>query len=509
MVDRPRLSVSTAGLLLGPVSFALLLGFEPLGLVGRENAAVAVTSWVVLWWVTEAAPIPVTSLLPFVLFPAAGVVDVSTAAAPYADPVVFLLLGGFLLALTVERWNLHHRLSLHVIHKVGTSASMLVLGFMLATAFLSMWISNTATAMMMVPIGAAVIVEVSAVSGRRKPPLSREDIEEPNAVDDVESELVHPVDEDPDALPNTSFGLALMLGIAYGASVGGAATLIGSPPNAVLAGVASDSLGVSIGFLEWMLVGVPLAVVFLAVTWLTLVFVLKPRVDRLPGRDDVVRMQLEELGGMTTGERRALAVFAFVAAAWVLRPFAIEPFFPQVTDAMIAVAGGVLVFLVPVDDTRLLTWEYSSRLPWGVLLLLGAGFSIARAFRETGVDDSIAEAIAALGVTEAAWMVLLVTSTVIVLTNVTSNTATAALFMPIAASVAVAVGLPPLTLMAAAAFAASYAFVLPVATAPNAIVFGTGYMTIPEMAKIGLLLTAPAVLAISAFALYWIPLVWS
>ncbi|WP_290814396.1 SLC13 family permease [Halovivax sp.] len=509
MTNRTRLSRRAVGLVLGPTGFLGILLGAPLGLSPDATAVMACTTWVVVWWVTEAIPIPVTSLLPVVLFPVTGVSTVGGATAPYADPIVFLLLGGFLIALAIERWNLHHRLSLLVLSAVGTRGHALVLGFMAATAFLSMWISNTATAMMMVPIGAAVIVELTAVGGRRTPPLEREDILEPNDPLDVEGELLHRIEEDPDSLPNASFGLALMLGIAYGASIGGAATLIGSPPNAVLAGVAESNLGVEIGFLEWMLVGVPLGAVFLLVTWLLIVAVLRPTVDRQPGRADVVDRQLRELGPMTTGERRVLAVFGLVAAAWVLRPFVIEPVLPTVTDAMIAVAGAVLVFLVPVDGERLLDWEYTSRVPWGVLLLLGAGFSIARGFQASGLDVVVADAIAGFGTLEIAGMVLLIATVVCLLTNVTSNTATASLFMPIALSIGQATGIEPLTLMATAAFAASFAFVLPVATAPNAIVFGSGYMTIPEMAKVGLVITLPAILVISAFAVWWIPLVWS
>ena len=509
MIPTRRLTRQTVGLILGPASFLLLYLGNPFELDPAATAVLAGTAWVVVWWVTEALPIPVTSLLPIVLFPMTGVMSVGNATAPFADPIVFLLLGGFLIALAIERWNLHHRLSLLIISGVGTSGNRLVLGFMGATAVLSMWISNTATAMMMVPIGAAVIVELTSIGGRRKPPIDRDDIVDPNDPLDVDGELLHSVDIDPEELPNTAFGIALMLGIAYGASIGGAATLIGSPPNAVLAGVAASNLGIDIGFLEWMLVGVPLATVFLFVTWGILVALLRPTIERQPDREDVIDEQLAELGSMTTGERRVLAVFGLVAAAWILRPFLLQPAFPMLTDAVIAIAGAVLVFLVPVDGDRLLDWEYTTRVPWGVLLLLGAGFSIARGFQESGLDETVADAIAGLGITELAVMILLIATVVVALTNVTSNTATASLFMPITLSIGIAIGVAPLTLMSTAAFAASFAFVLPVATAPNAIVFGSGYLTIPEMAKVGLAITLPAILAISAFAIWWIPVVWS
>ena len=503
------LTRQTLGLVLGPVGFLLVLVLAPFGLEPAATAVLAGTLWVVVWWVTEAIPIPGTSLLPIVLFPLTGAMGVGETTAPYADPIVFLLLGGFLIALAVERWNLHHRLSLLIIRAVGIGANRLVLGFMAATGFLSMWISNTATAMMMVPIGAAVIAELTTVAGRRRPVLDHDDLEEPNEPDDVIGELVHPIDTDPEDLPNTTFGIALMLGIAFGASIGGAATLIGSPPNAVLAGVAETNLGIEVGFLEWMLVGVPVAVVFLPLAWGILILTLRPEITKRPKRDDVIGEQLRALGSMTTGERRVLAVFGLVAAGWITRPFLIQPYAPMITDAVIAVIGAILMFVVPVGrDERLLDWTYTSRLPWGVLLLLGAGFAIANGFQTSGLDVAIADAIGGLGITELATMVLLVTAVVIVLTNVTSNTATASLFMPIALSVGLAIGVSPLTLMAAVAFAASFAFVLPVATAPNAIVFASGYLTIPTMVRVGVPLTLAAIAVITVATTFWVPIVW-
>lgn len=229
MIDREDFSRTSLGLILGPLSFIAIIVSTPFGLGAEATAVLATTGWVVIWWITDAIPIFVTSLLPVVLFPVTGVMTVGRSTAPYADPIVFLLLGGFLIALAIERWNLHHRLPLLIISTIGTGGRGLVLGFMAATAFLSMWISNTATAMMMVPIGAAVIVELTAVGGRRSPPQHREDLESPNDPDAVAEEILHRLNEDSYDLPNVSFGLALMLGIAYGASIGGAATLIGSP----------------------------------------------------------------------------------------------------------------------------------------------------------------------------------------------------------------------------------------------------------------------------------------
>ena len=497
------------GLVLGPVVFVAILLTEPFALPSEAIVVLASTSWVVIWWISEAIPIPVTSLLPIVLFPSTGVMTASEATMPYADSIVFLLLGGFLLALAIERWNLHHRFSLLIIAALGLGARRLVLGFMVATGFLSMWISNTATAMMMVPIAAGVIVELTVVAGRRVPPLTRRDIEEP--IDDMAltEELVHSIEQDPSELPNTAFGTALMLGIAFSASIGGAGTLIGSPPNAVLAGVAESALDAEIGFLEWMLVGVPVAIVFMAIAWVILIITLRPTIDRQPAKQDLIKEQLAALGSLTTGERRVLLVFTLVVTGWLTRPFLLEPAFPFITDSTIAIAGAILVFLVPVGNVRMLDWSYTTRVPWGVLLLLGAGFSIAKAFQVSGLDRILADAIAGLGVTDLFGLVFIVTVTVILLTNVTSNTATAALFMPIMISLGVAVGLEPLVLMAAVAFSASFAFMLPVATAPNAIVFGTGYLTIPLMVRVGAWLTLAAIVVITLATTFWVPLVWS
>ena len=494
-------SRSDVGRPLGPVVFlGLLYAGGGLGLAPDAVAALACTAWIVVWWVTEAVPIPVTSLLPVALFPTTGVLDAGETTTAYGDPIVFLLLGGFLLALAVERTGLHERISLLVISRVGVSAPGLLLGFMVATALLSMWISNTATAMLMVPIAVAVISQTYTVT-------------EGPQVDVAEGvgDIVHDTNEDPADLPATRFGIALMLGIAYAASVGGVGTLIGSPPNAVLAGVAESQLGVDVGFLEWMQFGFPIAVVGTLAVWATLLVVVRPTVDVVPGREAVAAHKLAALGPASTGERRVAGLFGLVALGWLTRPFLIAPYVPAVTDATIAIAGGIAAFLVPVNARRrefLLDWEYALRLPWGVLLLLGAGFALARAFQRTGLDRRTADLITGAGTTELVGLVVLLAVTVVVLTNVTSNTATASVFTPIAVAVATSIGAPPLTLMATVALAASFAFVLPVATAPNAIVFGSGYLTIPEMAKVGAAVSVVGTAVIVVGVVWWLPVVW-
>ncbi|MFW5950155.1 MAG: SLC13 family permease [archaeon] len=506
MVTRSRLSDLVTrrqiGLVLGPALFTGSYLFSPFDIPSSANAALASTLWIAAWWVTEAIPIPATSLLPIVLFPLTGVVDATGATAPYADPVVFLLLGGFLLALGIERWNLHKRIALTVVSLVGVRADRILLGFMMATAFLSMWISNSATAMLMVPIGTAVIVSVGTVDEHDRE--LTEGYEEDNPL--VGSRT------DPDDRPLTGFGLALMLGIAYSASIGGAATLIGSPPNAVFAGVAASRLNVQISFLDWLVFAGPLSIVLLSVTWVSLVKLLRPEIPLDRGAEAVIQTQRDELGDVSRGERRVLIVFTLVAAGWLLRPFVLQPLFPAITDTIVAIVGGVLLFVVPVDfETRtfLLDWSDATRLPWGVLLLLGAGFSLANGFRESGLDTVIARGLAGITGVPVVVLLLVIATVVVFLTEVTSNTATATVFMPIMISLGVTLGESPLLLMATAALAASMAFMLPVATPPNAVVFGSGYVTIPQMSRIGLWLNLLGIVAVVLLTYLWLPIAFA
>ncbi|GGL37944.1 sodium-dependent dicarboxylate transporter SdcS [Halarchaeum grantii] len=485
----------TLGLFAGPLCFALLYATNPVEVSADASAVLAVTGWIVVWWVTEAIPIPATSLLPLALFPVVGAAPIGTVSTSYADPVVFLLLGGFCIALAVERWDLHRRVSLAVVTAVGVGSARLLLGFMLAAAVLSMWISNTAAAMLMVPIAASVISQLQSPS--------------PEA--SVEGGIVPGIEADPDSLPQTAFGRALMLGIAYACAIGGIATVIGSPPNAVLVGVAESALGVEIGFLDWMLAGVPLAAVMLVATWLLLLRLERPELDLGPADVAAVEGQLGELGAMSRGERRVLGVFCLVAAGWLLRPFVLADAAPLLTDAGIAVVGGVLTFVVPVDLSKrqfLLAWEDTTRVPWGVLLLLGAGFAIASAFQRSGLDHVVAGALAGLGGLDLLALVFLVGIVVLALTNVTSNTATATLFMPVMLSLGPSLGVSPVTLMTTAAFAASFAFVLPVGTPPNAVVFASGYLTIPQMARTGVWVSLVGAIALALTVAFWLPVVW-
>ncbi len=463
----PPRAAARLGLLLGPLVFvAMLLLPPPAGIAPEAWRVAATATLMALWWVTEAVPIPVTGLLPLALFPLLGVASMGETAAPYADPLIFLFLGGFLVALGLERWNLHRRIALGVVGLVGVRPASLVGGFMLATAFLSMWVSNTAAAVMMLPIGLSVIA------------LLRQDGE---------------------AAARDGFAPALLLGIAYGASIGGMATLIGTPPNALLAAFMRRTYGVEIGFAQWMAIGLPLAATMLLGAWLILTrlaFAL-PR-QAIAGSAALIRGEIAGLGPLATPELRVGLVFAGAALLWVLRP-ALEGVLPAgVNDTVIAVAAGVLLFIIPAGGkagrgVRLMDWPTATRLPWGVLLLFGGGLSLAAAIGSSGLAAWIGAGFAGLGHWPLLLVVLLVTAGIVFLTELTSNTATAAAFLPLMASVAPALAADPFLLTIPVALGASCAFMLPVATPPNAIVFGSGRLTVAQMARAGFLLNLAAI----------------
>lgn len=457
-------------MLLGPALFlAMLLLPPPAGLTGEGWRTAAVGVLMAVWWITEAIPIPATSLLPLVLFPVLGVAGIDAAAAPYANPVIFLFLGGFLVAQAMQRWGLHRRLALSVILAVGTQPLRLIAGFMLASAFLSMWVSNTATAVMMLPIGLSVIQLVERGRGTG----GGGEIERAEALD-------HP-----------NFAISLMLGIAYACSIGGLGTLIGTPPNALLAGFMAETYGVEIGFGQWMLLGVPLVAVGLPATWWVLTRWAYPvRLREVPGGRGAIRAELDALGRPSRGEWTVGVVFALTAVAWVARPF-VEPWAPGLSDAGIAIAAAVALFALPVDrraGVHALDWESAKRLPWDVLLLFGGGLSLAGAISRSGLAQWIGAALSGLDALPLLAVVVVTVTVILFLTELTSNTATAAAFLPVVAALAVGVGENPLLLAVPAALAASCAFMLPVATPPNAIVYGSSFVTIPQMVRAGLYL---------------------
>lgn len=478
------------GFFLGPIAFVLaMLAPTPAGLDPSGQAVAAVTAWVAIWWISEAIPIPATSLLPIVLFPTTGAIPLDETTAPYADPLIFLFMGGFFLAMAMQRWGLHRRIALRTIRLVGSEPSRIILGFMLATAFLSMWVSNSATVMMMVPIALAVVYQTAEMIDRSGPDI-----------DTREGEF--------------TFGVALMLCIAYGASVGGVATLIGTPPNIIFAGVVGELYGQDVSFAFWMRYGVPISVIGLAIVYVYVTkLVLSPGFDELPGGTEVIDERLEQLGSISRQETLVLVVFVGMATAWISREFVLEAFVPGIDDTVIAIAGALVLFLTPTttDDGRrtfLLDWTSGVEIPWGVILLFGGGLSIAAGFQESGLAAWLGERLVALEGVSLVLILLVVVAMTVFLTEITSNTATAAMLMPVLGALAVAIGVHPYALMVAAVTAASFAFMLPVATPPNAIVFGSGYISIPQMAKVGVGLNLIGILLITLLALFWLPIAW-
>jgi sodium-dependent dicarboxylate transporter 2/3/5 len=447
------------GLFLGP---ALLLVFvvtpapESLGPAGWLTAGLALL--MATWWISESVPIPATALLPLALFPIAGVGTIGEAASPYAEPVIFLFMGGFLIALAMQRWQLHRRIALRIIARVGTGPAAIVGGFMIAAAILSMWVSNTATALMMLPVALSVIDLADATA---------------------------------DGIVKSNFAIALVLGIAYGCNIGGMATIVGTPPNALLVGFVAAEYGHTISFVNWMAVGLPLALVGLPIAFVVLTRVTCPlRIRTLPGAAETVAGELRGLGPISREEKRVGAVFVLTALAWITRPLLFS-FIPSLSDAGIAMIGGLALFVIPSNlrtGTFLMDWRTARRLPWGTLILFGGGLSLAGAFTRTGLSQWIGESMGGMSGLPMLLILLVVIAVVVFLTELTSNTATTATFLPVIAAMALGIGENPLLLAIPAVLGASCAFMLPVATPPNAIVYGSGRVTVPQMARAGVIL---------------------
>ncbi len=473
------------GLILGPILFLLILLFlKPEGLSPEGVAVLASTVWIAIWWVTEAIPIPATSLLPIILFPLTNAVTTSVVTGAYADNNIYLFMGGFMLALALEKWNLHKRIALTIISVVGTSPNALIGGFMIATAFLSMWVSNTATAMMMLPIATAVIFKMNESLKETKDPRIAE-----------------------------NFSKALLLGVGYAASIGGLATLIGTPPNLIFATYAKEIFGVEISFAKWMLFGLPLSLVILIFCWFYLTKIaFRVNVKNIPGGLEVIREEKKALGKAGLEEKIVLTIFVATALLWVLRSFIFgegKLFELALDDTIIAILAAIVLFIIPARDGKaLLGWEDAVKLPWGILLLFGGGLAIAKGFTETGLATWLGTQLEVLKGAPMILVVLAVTTLVIFLTEFTSNTATATMMFPIMGALAAAIDVHPYTLCIAAGIAASCAFMFPVATPPNAVVFSSGYIKMMDMAKAGLWLNIVCIFIITGFLYFLLGSIW-
>ncbi len=469
------------GLLLGPLVFLLILFFfNPEGLSENANAVLAATAWIAIWWVSEAIPIEVTSLLPLILFPLFGALNLKETGAAYGHKFIFLFIGGFILAIAIEKWQLHKRIALHIIRIMGTSLMNIMLGFMLSTALLSMWISNTATTIMMLPIGMAVIDQMNGKTSLHA---------------------------------STQFGKVLMLSIAYSASIGGMATLIGTPPNLILAGVVQELYGIEISFAQWISFGLPISILLLFICWIYLSrFAFSLKGLELPSGKEIIDKQIKELGKMSREEKLVLIVFLFTAISWICRSFLLKKIIPNIDDTIIALIAASLLFIIPSQKKKgeaLLSWKDAVKLPWGILLLFGGGIALAIGFESSGLAAWLGNQLTALEGAPIFILVLIIIAAVNFLTEITSNIATTAILLPILAALAVIVDVHPFLLLGAATVAASCAFMLPVATAPNALVFGSGYLKISDMLKSGIWLNVLSIVLLTLMAYFLLPLIWN
>lgn len=475
--------IKRLALVLGPLFFVLILSFfHPEGLSKAANAVLASTVWIATWWVFEVVPIAVTAMLPIILFPLTGAMPLSTTTAAFGHKYVFLYIGGFTLAIAIEKWNLHKRIALNVINLIGTSVKNIILGFMAATAFLSMWISNTATAVMMLPIGMAIITQLK------------------DNPDTIENE-------------NTIFGKALMLAIAYSASIGGVATLIGTPPNLIFAGILEEQYHIEMTFSKWIIFGLPIAIILLIICWLYLTKIaFRFKQNEFPGGKTEIKRQLNALGNISYEEKVVLIIFVSTAFLWITRSFLLKDLIPGIDDTIIAMISATVLFLIPSKDktsSTIIDWKSAVKLPWGILLLFGGGLAIAEGFKVSGLANWIGLQTTLIEHLSLFILLLVLVAAVNFLTEITSNLATTAMLLPIIAPIALAIDVHPFTLMVGITVAASCAFMLPVATPPNAIVFGSGYLKIPDMVRSGIWLNIISIILIAVTTYFLLPLLWT
>ncbi len=454
----------------------MILSSPPEGLSKEGWYTAAIAILMAVWWATEVIPIPVTALLPLVLFPVFNISGISAAATPYANPMIFLFMGGFILAIGMLEWNLHRRIALNIIVVIGSKPRSIILGFIISTAVISMWVSNAAATMMMLPIALSVIDLIKS--------------KENNEIDSKQYNY---------------FAVALMLAIAFAANVGGLGTVIGTPTNALMIGFVAESYNVEISFMQWMLIGIPVVVLGLPLIFYSLTYITFPiRFKTLPGGKEYIVSELHKLGKFTKGEILVAIVFGFTAFLWMVRPL-IEKWIPGLSDAGIAIFGAVLLFLVPMDFKAgkfLLSWKAASKLPWDILILFGGGLTLAGAIQRTGLAEWMGGYFSGLNFLPFVLVIFIVTAVVILFTNLASNSATAAAFLPVMGSVAIGMGEDPMQLAIPVAVAASCVFMLPVGTPPNAIVYGSGVFTIPQMVKAGIWLNVMFTLLITLLTRY-------
>lgn len=469
------------GLFLGPILFIIvqLLPFDIIS--NKADTVIASALWMVCWWITEAVSISVTALLPLLLFPIFKVMPIADVGANYGSPIVFLFFGGFVLALALEKVNLHRRIALNIIKKTGTTPNKVILGFMIATAFLSMWISNTACAVFMLPIALSVI---------------------------------HLLIDDADGFTKNdqNFAISVMLGIAFSANAGGIATVIGTPPNSILIGLLENQYDIEISFFKWMLIGLPFSIVLIAIIYFVLVKWMFPNKGlKFNASEEIIDSEIKKLGKITPKEKRVLTIFALTVFLWIFRSV-INSIIPNLdlSDTMISIFGALALFSIPFNlktGDFILQWNDTQKLAWGILILFGGGLALANGMSESGIVDMIANSISNSKV-----IVLVMASLLIVLmlfmTELMSNVALTAVLAPVVAGIAIGLNIPILYLLIPVTIASSCAFMLPMATPPNAIVFASGYIKVSEMARVGIILNLISVILLILMFKFFIPMVF-
>ena len=470
------------GFIVGLALFGAVIALPvPEGMNTEAWRLVGITALMAAFWITEALPIPATSLIPIVLYPIFKIGDTGTVTAAYGSNVIYLFMGGFFLAAAMEKWNLHRRIALRAILLAGTTPNKMILGFAIATLFLSMWVSNTACAVMMIPIGIAV---VSSLTGQATDTLRKKQ--------------------------EANFGRSMMLMIAYTSTIGGITTIIATPANAIAVGILEREYGLSITFFQWMLVGLPLAIVMTGLVYILLTRIMFRTGDLvLSGGRDIIEEERKKLGPMSKQEKLVLLVGGLMVFTWITRGF-IDALGALMSDTQVAIAGALLLFLIPAKKGEsLLSWETAVKIPWGIVLLFGGGMALAAAFDRTGLSGWIGENLASIEGLTLFTAVLISTAVVCNLTEIASNTAIATLFIPIMGATAIALGVHPFATVIAICFASSMCFMMPVATPPNAIAFASGRFRITDMIRAGLVLDFVTIALVVVAVIYLLPTVWS
>jgi len=464
-------------IILGPslffIFYFLIHPFD--GMNSQSHAIFCSVLWIATWWITEAIPIPVTSLLPLVLFPLTGGLDLKLTASSYGDKIIYFYMAGFFLAIAMEKWNLHKRIALNIINVVGYNKKSMVLGFMIATAFLSMWLSNTSTSIMMLPIGIAIVSQVSFKKN----------------------------------ILNSNFGKVLMLGIAYSASIGGFATIYGTPPNLILLSNIEEYFNLSIDFFSWFIMAFPLSCILLFICWYYLVNFSFDLSSLSNVSKKTISSKIKELGKIKYEEKAVLLIFIVFILGLLSKQF-ISEFIPQIDDTIIAISIAIFLFLIKSSDgeNNLIEWSDGVKLPWGIILLFGGGLSIATAMKSSGLALWIGELAYNIDSLDLILIVLIIVVIVNFLTEITSNLATVSMLLPILASISISLGIHPYIIMVSATIAASCAFMLPVATPPNAVVFGSGYLKMTDMVKTGLVMNVISIVIVSLYVYFMLPILW-